>query len=363
MESEAILILKRGLENDPSQWPLRLLLAEIYASANHPDAASYRSRAGLEATDTAMGWYLKSLAILDSETAKHHAIRAVELDRDNALARARLAYLCERTNDLECALEAARELGAEGDVHWNWFEGHVLTRQGRHRDAISRYDSLRDLNVAASLRLQALNHFLMGDHDKAIDTYTEAIRNNPKTDYAWDRYRRATVFWIDGRLEEAAGDYAEMRNMAGFVSHADARLFLVRHDLALNLQASGNAEKALQVLASARQELRFALKGAGSGSVLERILKCLAGEISPEELVVGTDLVNAKLCCELCYYAGEASLLRGDGEHARSWFRKCVETGLRFDPEDIMPNPMNEYHLALWRLQTLEAPLSERGTG
>ncbi len=68
----------------------------------------------------------------------------------------------------------------------------------------------------------------------------------------------------------------------------------------------------------------------------------------------GADPANGERVCEGYYYAGEACLLQDQFAEARAWFRRCVETGLRFDPHEFPPNPMNEYHLAVWRLDVID---------
>ena len=68
---------------------------------------------------------------------------------------------------------------------------------------------------------------------------------------------------------------------------------------------------------------------------------------------IAADFRNPEHVCEAYYYAGEVCQLNGDTERARTCFQKCVDTNLLFDREELDPDPMNEYHLAVWRLDSL----------
>ena len=59
--------------------------------------------------------------------------------------------------------------------------------------------------------------------------------------------------------------------------------------------------------------------------------------------------------CEACYYAGEVCLLQNRRGEARTFFQRCVQTGLEFDPDATFLTPMNEFELAQWRLESLFA--------
>ena len=85
---------------------------------------------------------------------------------------------------------------------------------------------------------------------------------------------------------------------------------------------------------------------------LAKILSCLAGEMTPAELVEAA--ADLKQRCEAYYYAGEVSLLHGRTDEAMAWFRSCLDTGLIQDP-DVFWEPMSEYELAEWRLEQLRS--------
>ena len=72
----------------------------------------------------------------------------------------------------------------------------------------------------------------------------------------------------------------------------------------------------------------------------------------PDELVAAIPASAAERDgeCEAYYYAGERCRLQGDDEQARGWYRKCAEMKMPLDVSQTPPDPMNEYHLAVWRL-------------
>ena len=145
-----------------------------------------------------------------------------------------------------------------------------------------------------------------------------------------------------------------MREVRGQISYQDARRFLVLHDHAGRLQEQGRLADAERVREGADDALEADCRGVAPGGPVERILKCLAGKLSPEALVASADRENLEEVCETCYYAGEACLLNGRDDEARKFFQMCEETHLVLDPNSRYPDPMNEHHLAVWRLEQLD---------
>jgi hypothetical protein len=88
---------------------------------------------------------------------------------------------------------------------------------------------------------------------------------------------------------------------------------------------------------------------------LEKVFDCLDGTLPPEGLaaLAAADGDSSRLC-EAYYYAGEAALLAGSADGARNWFQKCVDTGVKYDPDNTL-DPMSEYELAATRLADLGA--------
>jgi serine/threonine protein kinase/tetratricopeptide (TPR) repeat protein len=358
LEQFALLILKLDVEGDPWQWAFRLLLAEMHQKMGQEESHQLQEVAELEIPKTPDAWYIRSLATLDINRAIHCTTRAVEQDPRHALAMSRLASLCKRAGNYDCALHAAQNMIELGDEsHWTKFQGEVLTEQGRFYEAIEKYDSLKVIEPVAwqgvdVASARALAFLCLDDYANAVESYTDAIERFPEAT-SYQRYHRATPLWILGRMEEAAEDYREFRRAFGQPFYADARLFFVSHDLARLLERRDRMIDARKVLVEARDNLQTAREGVERESWLAKIFECLAGERSPEELVRAADPTNAQQVCESYYYAAEVCLLNDKFEEARGWFKECVDTGLIFDPDQLPLNPMSEYHLARWRLKQL----------
>lgn len=112
--------------------------------------------------------------------------------------------------------------------------------------------------------------------------------------------------------------------------------------------------------------LKAARDGAVEGSWLVKIFACLDGNRIADARVAAADSKDPEHVCQGYYYAGEASLLDGRTDKARDWFQKCVDTNLAFDQDMFPPDPMNEYHLARWRLEQLtaeDAPIAQPKRG
>ena len=352
---DAIAGLKEALRRDPSWWGYRALLAEMYAIVDDAQAEELAARADAEMPDTAEAWYLRSFATFDTGIARRCAKQALQRDRRHGLAWARLAHLCARSGDFETALDAAHRLIDLSDNPGSWmmFEGHVLTACGRYREAVERSTELVPLmpNASEPYRCRALARLCLKQYARAIEDYDMTVTLDP--DQGWNHCHRATVHWIVGHLAAAAADYLDFVRLRGHSFYADARLFLVLREQARQLIGQEREGDAQQPLTAANDALTAARGGAIPGSWLEAIFRSLSGELTPAELVGTADEDQPEQLCEAYYYAGEVCLLDERIEEAREWFRKCVDTGLVLDQDQFPPNPMSEYHLARWRLDSL----------
>ena len=144
---------------------------------------------------------------------------------------------------------------------------------------------------------------------------------------------------LDELLEMVQKGFSQEREVN---RQREERFQQAKEDQARLLERRGDRRAAEETLRLAAKELRAARRTAMSGSWVKRILDCAAGEHTPEELVRLADSTDREQVCEAYYYAGEVSLLRGEIEQARQWFRKCVATGLVFDPTTFPPEAMNE---------------------
>ena len=356
--------LKINVTSDPSRWALRVALAEIYERHGQLDEAHRLRREGGQAPpDPAQACYLRSLAALDLDRAKRWAEQAVGHDSAHVWAWARLAYLYLRLEDYPRAFHAARKLQSlDKRSAWSLLEGRILAWQGEYVKAaeVFRRAAIADTpseSVDAYLRLAHV-YFCLGQHENAIEYYTAAIEGAvPPGGAKWIYFRRANPYWMTGHLDEAEQDYRKFLGLSGpLATRGHARLYLVLHDQARQLEKEGKVNDARKCLTEAHDVLEPALSLAAEGGWIKSIFRCLLGEIAPAELVSAADPSNREQLCEAYYYAGETCLLNGQIDEARGYFQQCVETGVLFDPNSIYLDPMSEYHLAGWRLEQLADP-------
>ncbi len=335
-----IVCLEQALQDEPSQWAYMLLLAEMYRAGGDTERAdALEARAKREASDSAEAWYLRSFATLDLKNARRCAEEAVRRESSHAFAWQRLTYLCEQTDKLDGALRSTEKLIELGDRSFDWraWKGRLLARQGRFREAIEQFAGTgRHTDCAHVYRR-------LKEYDKAVASYSRMIEVTGEGSASpWIFYQRATPLWILGRREEAAEDYRLVRVRLGRPHYSDARQYLILCELGRQREAD--------------DVLNAALRDVENPSWLRQVFRCLAGEMSPGELVADGDArKNLELLCEAYYYAGEACLLANRPGEARKWFEQCVQTHLAYDPDAATGTPMNEYELAEWRLGTLFA--------
>jgi tetratricopeptide (TPR) repeat protein len=346
------------------QWPFHMLLAEVYRiMGDHEQAAQAESLANRQMPDTAEAWYVASFATTDLDMALRNAKEAVQRDPMHRMAWHRLAHLQEHQQQYDDALASAQALMELGDrrTFWLRFQGKILARQGRYEEAIKRFDQFIELAPSNPLGYahRATAYLCLEAFAKAADDYGTAARLNPPTG-TWERYKRATPLWILGRLEEAEEDYRVACRVLNRPSCADARLSFLLHQKARLLEAQGNATEAEATRREAGEIVRRARERAEPASWLRTMFDCLAGDLTPAQLVEASRAgasSNDKRLCEAHYYAAEVCLLCGQTNEAQAWFEKCVGTGLVLDPDEASLDPMNEYHLARWRLDRLSSGL------
>ena len=363
---KAMATLQNTPQHDPSCWVLDALRADIYRQTGDPRAKQLQAKVNRNAPDTAEAWYLRSYATLGLEEAAQHAQKAVERKPGDRLARLvwqRLAHLYLQIEHFDGALNAARtlvELG-EDPFRWMMFEGHILSRERRYTVACNRYTRVAELfpGRPEPYRYRALANLCRQNYTQAEADYSLAADDYSKgpdaegSSAAWNLYMRATPLWIIGRTGEAAADYRAFCAARGSSAYARVRLFLVLRDHARLLGKEGRQVEAEHAREQARDALAAARRTAAPDTRPGRIVACLGGDYAPAHLVQAADSKNPVAVCEAYYYAGEACLLTSDTGQARTWFRKCVDTDLVFDPNVFPPDPMNEYHLARWRLSQL----------
>ncbi len=354
--NQGIAFLERSVQHHPSNWATRALLADVKHAAGEAERGDeLQAQVEREAPDTAEAWYLRSFATLDREHALHCAQEAVQREPTHVLAWNRLTWLRNALGDPEGACQGADRLIELGEPSGEWtvFKGCVRARQGRFREAVEEFTRVMETSAAdayGGIAQLYRAHAYRGlrEYERAIAGYSELINGaRPGPADVWQIYQRATPLWILGRTDEALADYRQVRILLGRVSYSDVRSYIILRNLNQDEEA---------------QRLWDAAVRDADQAWIRRILRCLAGKITPEKLVAGPEgRDNPEQLCEAYYYAGEACLLADQKAEARQWFEKCLETGVQFDPDIGQAVPMNEFELAQWRLETLptDAPASQ----
>ncbi|HVP12201.1 MAG TPA: protein kinase [Phycisphaerae bacterium] len=363
LQSQAGNDLEARLTDAPQMSAFRSLLSEIRRRrGNAREADQLRAMADRDPPRTPEAWYLYSFATMDLRQAVRSVEEVVAREPKHALAWERLACLYLQTENFEAARQAARrlvDLGADG-FFWSTFEGDVLAIQGRYDAAVEQYTrvlaAFPDRQMEQTYNRRALAFLCSRDFESALRDYSQAIAIGAPN-CAWFRYRRATPLWILGRLDEAEENYVTFLNIYSSPNYACARLFLIRQERARTLDKEGRASEAEIARNEAEDALVAFRRMAAPGTWLAQVSRCLDRKITPRELVEAATKPGEK--CEAYYYAGEMCLLDGLVDEARVWFAKCVGLGIAFDRHSyphLQLDPMSEYHLALWRLDALQAP-------
>lgn len=343
---QAMADLRQGIERHAYPEAFRALLDElqqVQASAAPQPMQPLTEQYGRDVENSAEAWYVRTYATLDLNEARECAHLAVELDPGHKLAWERLASLCMQTGDTHGALAAAQRLVELSDEPWKWvvFQGRVLVRHGRYNEALEKLNEGIDTKAAQpAYRCRAVAHLCLAEYDQAIADFTHSAERHGRHS-VWEYYHRATPLWITGHTEEAIADYRTFIAWRGFPTFADARLFLI-------LRHEGRDEEAEPVAREALAKTK--------DDWLRKVLGCLTGLLRPDQLLAEAERlgpVSDERRCEALYYAGEVCLLNDDPAQAVRFYRGCVDTALPIDMSGPYLDPMNEYHLARWRLRQL----------
>ncbi len=366
MRHGAIRELEGWLEQEPRSWECAALLGEMHRVAgNVAQAEALASMVTRHMPDTAEAWYLRSLTVLEAESALTFARQAVARRGADAFAWQWFVDLCWLMGDREGALRGADALiqMSANPNRWKVARADALAHMGRLPEAMALYDTVvRAHDDSEPLAHMQRAHALRkaGDYAEAVDEYTAAIEiaveREQKGQFAahelpaafvpsarlglalWAHYHRATARWMTGATAGAIQDYQRIRPALGRSFYGDARLFVLLCD-------EGRAEEAAEVLSRAMTDV------SPDDDWLKAIFDCLAGKTAPAALLdQALGKRDAERQCEAYYYAGETLRLSGESAAARACFEKCVRTGIAYDPHRPC-EPMNEYDLASWRLR------------
>ncbi|MFH1844201.1 MAG: serine/threonine-protein kinase [bacterium] len=348
----ALDLLRSELAADPTQWLYQEMLTDLTVSSDTQSGIDKGltvavAPPAVTAGESAEYWYLRSFTTLDPDSALRRVKEAIRHQADHRLALEAVSRLGEITGDLELALEANSRLLASTDQEqiWRSSRARLLVKSGRYAEAISEYDRLVAFEPTRYINypLRARAKRRLRQYAGAEADFTRAIQalgsERPAT--AWLHYHRGTPRFILGRLEEAADDYRTAYRYLTYPTYANARLALVLHDL-------GRSQAAAAEIRDSRARVR-------DNPWLANILACLAGELTPEQLVAAADSSAAFQQCEAFYYAGEVCRLAGQVRRAERWFELCRTTyETRANVFDV--DPLSEYELSLWRLSQLSQP-------
>jgi len=334
---------------EPDQWVYKALRSEISvvkdSTVQEGFALWARDDTGRSLADR---WYLRSFTTLDQEQALAWSHIALTHDPDHKLALENVARFSALTGDLEIGLAAASRLLEMGDVRrdfWLGFRCTLLCRLGRSQEALAEVDrTLEDYPAnQGNLTIRAQINRWLGDYVAAVEDYTSAlaIAEDKGLPLGWYYYHRGTPLWILGRQEEAAEDFRQSYRLLARTSYANIRLVLVLHEL-------GRHKEAEAAMAEARLH-------TGDDHWLTSILACLAGEMTPDQLVAAADSEDGQQLCEGSYYAGEVHLLRGQTVQAAEMFIACV-TGCSGIDRGNFRDRLSELELAEWRLSQMDLP-------
>lgn len=348
----ASVLLENALARDPSNWSSRALLTEIRAWLEGATLEDFEDTTEDEhVPNTAEDWYLMSLATLDHDRALMRVKTALDRDPNYLPALESLTRLGDITGDLQGALVGADRLIKlePQNLDWKRYKGNLLLQMGRNEDAIEVYSDITTSprSSLGDYHRRAKAHRSLKKYAEAALDYTAAIEFTDQEAAAWSYYHRATIRWILGQRTEAAEDCRMAFQHLGYATFANARLFLILRELG----RPGEADAALN---EARQSI-------WEDEWLETILRFLAGELTPDELLSAANPANPEELCEGYYYAGEVCLLDGQVGDALAWFQRCIDTNLDTDPDQDL-EPMSEYELAEWRLSSLSGDSSAGAT-
>lgn len=338
---DALDILNAELARDPTELCVRLLLNEIQSEAGAEDDQTQAIETELlTKVASAEDLYKCSLATLDLNRAMRLVRECLLHDPDHSLALEASARLRIVAGDIDGAVRVIDELVGRNINVYSWLirKAVLLTEQGRYAEALQALDKsiVRKPKTSFLYHRRSMINRLMGRYEEALADLTEMIETmQPESRAVWSYYHRGTVNWILGRPDEALADYEKATRYLGRTSYANARSFLI-------LLEMGRTDEARQELSRSRRTVR-------DDPWLETVLAFLSGDVTAEELLAGVEADDLKRRCEAYYYIGEMHRLEGRDEEAGEWFQRCLDTGLKVDPDSIL-EPMSEYELSEWRL-------------
>src|SRR4030066_90725 len=170
-------------------------------------------------------------------------------------------------------------------------------------------------------------YHIKGDDDRAIQDYNKAIELNPKSALAYSN--RGNTFYCQGKFREAIPDYLKaIANNYKPKDYPYLRLLLAsrrvsKEDYERYKKEFGN-DVAPQKIDEWIREISIYYLG-GPKTELHIINHAQQPGKNEKE-------IKGRLC-EAYYYLGEYRLMKGDRQGAEEFFRKSIETGIRYFSE------------------------------
>ena len=352
----AIETLEAEVARRPDQWAFSALLASMYRQTGDPRLARVESTLHLEEHESAEDLYIRSFTTLDPVEAGALVQRAVEAKPTYLLAWKRLAFLSIELGDYGRALGAINrviELDKEPGK-WMAWGAHVMIRQGRFTDASVRATEAIKENphIAEGYRCRAAALLTLRDRESALSDGDKVVQlADPPT--VADRLTRACVSRMLGH-SWAVDAYREVVAVSEVSARIHALYVLALRDEVVRLREVHDPGGEDRLTARIEQELALGRASAGTDPLWTAVFDALAGEAASDELLRIAGGESDVGVCRASYYAGEAALHAGDTPRAVAFFRRAVERGPVFDEDPFSPGPIDEFHLARWRLDELE---------
>jgi lipoprotein NlpI len=227
-----------------------------------------------------------------------------------------IAYFDKREND-----RAIQDFNEAIRLDPNAFEaygnrGYAYRNKGDNDRAIQDFNEVIRLNP--NLTVAYINRGIAyrnkQEYDRAIQDFNEAIRLNPNRAQGY-RSRGNAAFDL-GQYSSAQGDFKRSWNLEPTDPYVAIWVYLAG-------ARAGQEE---------RQELAKNAEKLKHQRLTEKIISLYLGKLSPADLLAAAKDSDAKKqsenLCEVNFYLGQYSLLRGERTDALKFFRAAVETGV-----------------------------------
>lgn len=372
--SQYVINQLNGLISDPGKLNtsaykvlIDVIETELINPDNFPDITNSDMYTKWGKPETAEDYYLWSFATKYPEQALYYAENAVKLaadisDSNEHLYLTRLFYLYYDTCNFDEAQQIVNKLL---NISFSKFNielhiGHIWVHKGEYQKALVQYEKiLHDYpNNYYINRCLGIVNLGLKNYDITLDYYENYYQSGTISERKWYNYHYATILWITGKLEKAKEAYNYVINDQARQTYAEPRLYLVMRDEAKYYENKGDFIKSATLVNDAEKYLYHILNEKATISAFwefwkKQITLFLHNELTPQQLLEMAEPGNREQECEAYYYIAERYLINRQVDQAKEYYQKCVDTRVYMDLDEISLSPMNEYHLAVWRLDEL----------